>query len=243
MAWYTAPAARSFADQFAPDWPRKGSKDGSVGDTAHNARVSDHNPDYNNGGVVRAVDVDIKGRDKAAMTAAAIADKRTRYFISDGRIWQNPLVYPKAGGWHEYSGSDGHYGHVHLSIRHNKIYENDTSRWGAPAPVPEKKVDDMTPELAARLDQIVGWMDANFKSQAAVAERNRNLLADWTRDQTRAAVNASTSAIVSQIPNLDQAVLNQAIADAVDKALDGKSIPVSGKIEVEIPTIPLSENS
>lgn len=142
MSWYTAPSARKFADQFAPDWPRRGSKDGSVGDTAHGARVSDHNPDYKNGGVVRAVDVDIKGRDKAAMIAAAIRDPRTRYLISDGRIWQNPAVYPGRGGWHKYNGSDGHYGHVHLSIRHAKKYENDTSPWGqssTPTPTPPKE--------------------------------------------------------------------------------------------------------
>lgn len=143
MAWYTAPAARTYAVQFAPDWPRKGSKDGSVGDTAHGARVSDHNPDYSAGGVVRAVDVDITGRDGDAMVAAAIADKRTRYVIHKGRIWQNPAVYPNAGGWRKYNGSDGHYGHVHLSIRPNKIYENDTSRWGStPAPTPKPLVEE-----------------------------------------------------------------------------------------------------
>lgn len=222
MSWYTAPAGRAFTTQFAPDWPRRGSKDGSVGDTAHNARVSDHNPDYKNGGVVRAVDVDIKGRDKAAMIAAALSDERTRYLISDGRIWQNPAVYPRAGGWQTYRGSDGHYGHVHLSIRHAKKYENDTRPWGkAPTPTPpEQEDDDMTPDEREALFQVRDVLGArgglNTPTQNTVAYIVRNLPVPPTAAQNAAAVwntpiDRGTHKVSSlqELANVRSAQLNQ----------------------------------
>lgn len=58
MSWFLAPSLRAlFAEvnQVAPG--RNKRSDGSVGDTSHQARLSDHNPDNTAGGVVRAIDL------------------------------------------------------------------------------------------------------------------------------------------------------------------------------------------
>ena len=61
----------------------------------------------------------------------------------------------------------------------------------------------MTPELAARLDQIVAWQDANFKALAAQADANRDTLAQWTVDrlkETAASIpNVDTDKIAAQL--------------------------------------------
>ncbi|ANH49886.1 endolysin [Propionibacterium phage PFR2] len=63
--------------------------------------------------------------------------------------------------------------------------------------------DTMTPELAARLDQIVAWQDANFKALAAQADANRDTLAQWTVDrlkETAASIpNVDTDKIAAQL--------------------------------------------
>lgn len=147
---------------------RDKSTDGWIGDAAHNARKSDHNADWDSTppGMVRAIDVDEdlygpnttdKGAVAQALVDRIIRDPRVAYVIYEGRIWQNPAVY-RNGGWRPYTsaGKSGwfnpHKMHFHVSIRHGARWENDTSPWLT-------QEDDMTPELAARLQQIVEHFD------------------------------------------------------------------------------------
>ena len=94
--------------------------DGWVGDTAHNARKSDHNPDKQ--GWVRAIDIDsdlIKGSSKESWllaeqikTIAYKGDKRISYVIHQHRI-ASPL---KNWAWRVYKGSNPHVSHIHISF-------------------------------------------------------------------------------------------------------------------------------
>ena len=94
--------------------------DGWIGDTAHNARKSDHNPDKQ--GWVRAIDIDsdlVKGSSKESWllaeqikTIALKGDKRISYVIHQHRI-ASPL---KNWAWRVYKGSNPHVSHIHISF-------------------------------------------------------------------------------------------------------------------------------
>lgn len=108
-----------------PDWPTVSVGDGWVGDTSHAARKSDHNPDYASGGVVRAVDIGISGRDDQRILKEVIGDPRVEYVIHKGAIWS--VNY----GWRKraYYGTNPHNHHIHVSLRHTRTAETDTRPW------------------------------------------------------------------------------------------------------------------
>jgi hypothetical protein len=94
--------------------------DGWIGDTAHNARKSDHNPDKQ--GWVRAIDIDsdlVKGSSKESWllaeqikTIALKGDKRLSYIIHQHRI-----ASPRQNwAWRVYKGSNPHVSHIHISF-------------------------------------------------------------------------------------------------------------------------------
>lgn len=133
--WTLAPALSALIREVNARWPhRSKASDGTIGDTAHAARKSEHNPDSR--GVVRAVDITVAGIDKAALLKAVIGDSRVHYAISDRKI------YSRSNGWTPaaYYGANPHDKHVHISLR-NRTSESadwatvdkaaaDTSSWG-----------------------------------------------------------------------------------------------------------------
>lgn len=152
MAWYLAPSLAQLRTEIDALWPgRDRTSDGSVGDTSHLARKSDHNPDYSAGGIVRAVDIDedlIAGLTAAGeampLVEQIIRDRRVAYVVYEGRIWQSPAVFAR-GGWQAYSGVNAHRHHVHVSVRWVAFYDSDRRPWGiaeavsqvlAPRPAP-----------------------------------------------------------------------------------------------------------
>lgn len=126
MAYLAPSLATLRAEINAANPKRDKTSDGWIGDPSHQARKSDHNPDPVVTGVVRAFDCDVDGMDKHEFRRCVIADKRTNYFIQDGQI------YSRSNGFRaqKYEGSNKHTSHGHVSIRHGKTYENDTSPWG-----------------------------------------------------------------------------------------------------------------
>lgn len=126
MTYYLAPSLVSLRDEINRAHPnRDKTSDGWVGDTAHAARVSDHNPDYGSGGVVRAIDVDKDGIDTAKLLRIAIASPSTEYVI-----W-NRRIYGRWSGFKAevYTGTNPHDKHMHISIRHTKTAEA-ARKWG-----------------------------------------------------------------------------------------------------------------
>lgn len=137
MSYYLANSLVDLRGETNTRWPKRDkASDGWIGDTSHSARVSDHNPDYADGGVVRAIDVDKDGINVTEFLNAVIYDPRTSYVIWNRRIW---------GGtrWRKYEGSNAHTKHIHVSIKHTKAAEKAGS-WGLatgnvkPAGNPEK---------------------------------------------------------------------------------------------------------
>lgn len=131
MKYHLAPSLvqlRAEANAVAPD--RSKASDGWIGDTAHGARKSDHNPAPPTG-VVRALDLTNAGLDVDRLIARACADPRTAYVISRG------LIYTRDNGFRpvRYTGSNPHSQHVHISIRHGAEHAASTASWGLAVPV------------------------------------------------------------------------------------------------------------
>ncbi|HEY9267169.1 MAG TPA: hypothetical protein VIQ11_21460 [Mycobacterium sp.] len=135
--WYLAASLVALRTEINRRWPnRDKASDGALGDASHQARVSDHNPDYSAGGVVRAIDVDKDGIDVAELLAALTRDPRIEYVIWNRRMLRS---YAKTIGGHTYKawewapyggpGLDPHTGHVHVSIKHARAAETNTSAW------------------------------------------------------------------------------------------------------------------
>lgn len=124
--WHLAASLVALRTEINRRWPnRDKTSDGSIGDASHAARKSDHNPDWNAGGVVRAIDVDKDGINVQQLLDATIGDDRVAYVI-----W-NRHIYSRTYGWREqdYTGSNPHDKHIHISIRHYTAAERDTSAW------------------------------------------------------------------------------------------------------------------
>jgi hypothetical protein len=148
MAWYLAPALDTLRTQINKRWPdRDRTSDGTIGDAAHSARTSDHNPDPSSSppGIVRAIDIDEDGIDTGAVILAMLSDARTRYVIYEALIWERVT-----GKWRIYAGPNLHRHHIHVSVRSVEDYAYDTSRWAIPAlpapPAPPVLTDEDLPE-------------------------------------------------------------------------------------------------
>lgn len=99
-------------DEVDAVWPaRSKASDGWIGDRAHAARKSEHNPDGR--GVVHAIDITTAGIDKARVLKALISHPAVWYVINDGRIWSRTY------GWkaRRYTGANPHAHHIHVSLR------------------------------------------------------------------------------------------------------------------------------
>lgn len=157
MTWFLSAAAERLRAEINTLFPgRDKGSDGAVGDTAHSARVSDHNPDVTAGGVVRAIDVDedVWGKNNSdpliantlvrKLVEIAKVDGRISYIIFEGKIWSPSLNWKGRN----YSGSNPHNHHIHISF--TKKGDRDGSPFGlvkelkqeveAARPVAKKKV-------------------------------------------------------------------------------------------------------
>jgi hypothetical protein len=118
-------AGVTLRDQINKAHPKRDKKsDGWIGDAAHAASKSDHNPAPPTN-VVRAIDID-SDLDPAHETAAqdlanqlckaALAgDKRILYVIFNRHIAS--AIYPTmAWKWRPYDGPDPHTSHIHISF-------------------------------------------------------------------------------------------------------------------------------
>lgn len=149
MSWTLAPALVELRDELNALWPsRDHASDGAIGDTAHAATASDHNP--NAQGVVCAydVDTDLDGTDDSNdpemdalaewLRAHPHPDQAMLiYRASDSRFGiatrEAKYGYP-AWAWRPYT-KDPHISHLHVSVgegpegqRRPGTYDN-TSPW------------------------------------------------------------------------------------------------------------------
>lgn len=117
---------RSQVNALAPG--RSKNSDGTIGDTKHSKRKSDHNP--NKDGVVLGMDLthDPKhGFDSYSFAKKLVAerDKRLDYVISNGQIASRDHGFV----WRKYSGSNRHDHHVHVSVMKTAQLYDDPAPW------------------------------------------------------------------------------------------------------------------
>jgi peptidoglycan hydrolase-like protein with peptidoglycan-binding domain len=140
MTAHLAPSLVHLRDEINRAFPsRDKTSDGWLGDAAHQARPSDHNP--NARGSVNALDVDVDDRDpsrdlRTLLIRAAKRHPATHYIISNG------LIYSREYGFvaRDYHGTNGHFHHVHVSIEQTIAAEQSARPWylltGGIAPTP-----------------------------------------------------------------------------------------------------------
>ncbi len=149
MAWRIANSLVVLRDQVNAAAPKRSKiSDGTIGDPAHRARKSDHNP--NSAGVVTAIDFthDPKGGFDAYTFAdilKANRDPRVKYVISNRRIW-NPSI---SDAWRAYTGANPHDKHTHVSVQASKGLYDDDRPWdlGAAPTVPPEEPAMPTPKF------------------------------------------------------------------------------------------------
>ncbi len=122
------PALVTLRNQFNQRYPnRSKASDGWIGDQAHAARFSYHNPDQN--GWVHAMDFTHdprNGMDINRLTDELVAsrDFRILELIANGLYWN--YKNPK---WVRYTGSNPHNKHFHITVKPGLATAIDGRRW------------------------------------------------------------------------------------------------------------------
>lgn len=133
--WRLAGSLAVLRDQINALSPNRSKvSDGTIGDTAHSARKSDHNP--NAKGVVQGMDLtDDPGHGvdnrKLAQALLDSRDRRIKYVIADGQI-ASGAGGPSPWKWRQYNGTNAHTHHVHVSVADDPKLYDDEARWQLP---------------------------------------------------------------------------------------------------------------
>jgi len=138
---------------------RNKASDGGIGDPAHSARTSDHNPcDCHDVVCARDFTHDPAGGFDSYAFADWLArrvvslEPRVKYIISNKRICSGQGQSYPAGVWRPYTGSNPHTKHAHVSVRHGPSLFDHAGSWGWSAdvpPAPEPPPSTLTPPATA----------------------------------------------------------------------------------------------
>lgn len=226
-AWQVVPGLLALRDEYNAAGPaRDKGADGTIGDTAHQSRPSDHNVDDTPGSLtphtdtdsvpeVHALDIDNSGPwrqgfdfpasvERVRARHAAGADDRLNYIIWDHRIAERSNGYR----WAPYGGTDLHTGHAHFSSRYGSGTaaagnpEADISPWYV---YPEVVVDQAdVDKIAKAVVDLIGARFGLAKLGARTVGGTLNSLAEWgladrTADKLE-ALAADVAAIRAALP-------------------------------------------
>ena len=128
MDWRLANSLKTLRAQVNALYPaRSKASDGTIGDTAHAAVKSEHNPLPN--GAVTAIDIThdpANGADMNRIAEALLAsnDPRIWYIIFNKRI-----AYGKEKVWRQYTGANDHTKHMHSSTSQVAEHYDDGRDW------------------------------------------------------------------------------------------------------------------
>lgn len=238
MSWKLAPSLETLRKQVNALAPhRSKASDGTIGDTAHSARTSDHNLDK--AGIVRAIDFtnDPAGgcdAQKLADMLVAAKDPRIKYIISRGKIVSGSGQKQPAWKWRPYSGSNKHDKHVHISVKAGAAGATG-GQWQlgsfgmakpapAPKPVPEAIAKVRVEVVQHRLKELgyteVGGVDGvkgKFTDAAILAFRSENGL-PLSTDIDRALLDALDTAKPRKPPPTRENATPAVVAEKVPEA-------------------------
>jgi hypothetical protein len=134
MSWRVAKSIIQLRDQIDIKAPKRSkASDGTIGDAAHAASTSDHNPWVKDGavGVVTALDITddpADGCNAQQIVQALIEsrDPRIKYIIWNKQIISSTV---KPWDWRPYGGKNPHTRHFHLSINSEKHLYDSVEPW------------------------------------------------------------------------------------------------------------------
>jgi peptidoglycan hydrolase-like protein with peptidoglycan-binding domain len=207
--WRLAASLIACVDEADRLWPgRRRVSDGSIGDTAHQAVDSDHNP--NPQGWVTALD--LTHDPDVGLDAHLWADElrrrretRVKYVISAGRIFASyHRDWRRAWEWGPYVGANSHHLHTHVSVLNTATGRGVTAPWfaagggpGPGAPTPVLKIGDRPYPGAVRLgdgmppgppsaavgawQQALAERGARLKVDGRFGEATWTVVTDWQR--------------------------------------------------------------
>lgn len=150
--WKLAPSLIRLMDEVDAKWPKRSTRsDGSIGDTSHAARYSEHNPDRDSDGMptgfVSAVDIT---KDSTAqmdtIRKALVGDSRTWYVIHNRKIYSRTYGFKAR----PYNGPNPHTAHLHVSLMQTKAAANGVGSWGLGEPAPGRPPAVKPPPTASR---------------------------------------------------------------------------------------------
>lgn len=152
MSWYVAGSLDALLAEINASAPgRSKASDGSIGDTSHSSRESDHNPcDCHEAVCARDFTHDpahgfdsYDFADWLRSRCDSGLEIRVKYIISNSRIASPQEDWT----WRPYTGSNPHDHHVHVSVEHpSSLFDNEASwewRSDEPEPEPQHKEIDM----------------------------------------------------------------------------------------------------
>ena len=170
--YYLAPALAALRTEVNERYPQRDhASDGWIGDTSHQARPSDHNPDWSADGVVRALDIDIAPDGDPDTDLATLL---VQSLIGDPRVWyvihkfpdKPSTIWSRTHDWEPraYTGSNPHDKHVHVSIQGAnglsaaaaQRIEDDTSTWLDPV---KRRVRPLPISLSEVRDEFLKALD------------------------------------------------------------------------------------
>ena len=231
-SWHLAPSLAQLRREINTRWPnRDKTSDGTIGDAAHSARASDHNP--NSRGSVNAIDIDEDGIDAWGLIALLVTDPRVYYVIYEGRIWQRKHGFAPR----PYTGINQHRKHVHVSIIQSVAAEQNTTPWSVakigasssvkpstggsttkpsttnPTPKPnnQSEEDELMALSKETLKQITDAtlgvnVTANGKSAPLVQHMAEALVADKAQSAKLAELDGEIAALAQQVAKIAKKV-------------------------------------
>lgn len=205
MTWRLVDAGETLFDQINDRWPRRDkASDGSVGDTAHQARPSDHNPRH---GVVHAIDIDkdLRGseNDNHWLADQLIAYPRM-HRAGSGRllnvVWWDRVASGTYNSqfWTWRGRGYDHYTHIHVSFTEAAddngakfdlpIFSGKRGVWDGVVPfydllrksISDKKATKATWRLACRLKEL-GFYEGDVlpEGEQAYPQKAVSAMQDW----------------------------------------------------------------
>ncbi|MFV0388390.1 MAG: hypothetical protein ACK5NT_06520 [Pyrinomonadaceae bacterium] len=135
MNWRLAESLKTLREQINAAYPhRNRASDGSIGDSQHASRNSDHNPwvrDRKGQPIVTAIDVTHDPRNgvdcvQLAKELVAARDPRIKYIIWNRQICSS-VVSPWR--WRPYKGSNPHTKHLHISVNSSQGLYDKSDDW------------------------------------------------------------------------------------------------------------------
>jgi hypothetical protein len=242
MAWYLNRALTGFRNAVNAAYPRRDkASDGTIGDSAHQAGTSDHNPDKDNSVDAWDMDVDLRSQNNAAAIARL---KQVFQAHESSRYWiHNRKIASRSEGWRvrDYDGDNPHDKHIHWNTRES--HEDSTKPWHVEGDDMALDTNDVNAVATATAAKIFG---GGMGSQGSQGTFHNYLIAWRTGEEARDAAlkalldtndNVDTSAVIAKVEAVrtELADLVKSVDEEVADRLQNGSVDELAALLMQLP--------